>query len=42
VPPTRSVLAGAVGPALIPVLAATGASELIWSVLVAAPLLVLG
>ena len=30
------------GPALVPVLAATGASELIWSVLVAAPLLVLG
>jgi 1,4-dihydroxy-2-naphthoate octaprenyltransferase len=40
--PTRAVLAGAAGPALIPVLAATGASELLWSVLVAAPLLVLG
>ena len=40
--PARSVLAGAAGPALIPVLAATGAAELIWSVLVAAPLLVLG
>ncbi|HSF35984.1 MAG TPA: 1,4-dihydroxy-2-naphthoate polyprenyltransferase [Nocardioides sp.] len=41
-PPTRAVLGGATGPALIPVLAATGASELLWSVLVAAPLLVLG
>jgi 1,4-dihydroxy-2-naphthoate octaprenyltransferase len=40
--PTRAVLGGAQGPALIPVLAATGASELIWSVLVAAPLLLLG
>ncbi len=39
--PTRTVLAGATGPALVPVLAATGASELIWSVLVALPLLVL-
>jgi 1,4-dihydroxy-2-naphthoate octaprenyltransferase len=38
--PTRAVLAGATGPALIPVLAGTGAGELIWSVLVAAPLLV--
>ncbi len=37
--PTRAVLGGATGPALIPVLAATGASELIWSVLVAVPLL---
>ena len=41
-PPTRAVLGGATGPALIPVLAATGAAELIWSVLVAVPLLVLG
>jgi 1,4-dihydroxy-2-naphthoate octaprenyltransferase len=41
-PPTRAVLGGATGPALIPVLAATGASELLWSVLVAVPLLVLG
>lgn len=40
--PTRAVLAGAAGPALIPVLASTGASELLWSILVAAPLLVLG
>ena len=37
-PPTRAVLGGATGPALIPVLAATGAAELIWSVLVAAAL----
>ena len=36
--PTRAVLGGATGPALIPVLAATGAAELIWSVLVAVPL----
>ncbi|SEC32560.1 1,4-dihydroxy-2-naphthoate prenyltransferase [Nocardioides exalbidus] len=40
--PTRAVLGGAQGPALIPVLAATGASELAWSVLVAVPLLVRG
>ena len=40
--PTRAVLTGAVGPALIPVLAGTGAAELMWSILVAAPLLVLG
>ena len=40
--PTRAVLTGASGPALIPVLAGTGAAELAWSVLVAAPLLVLG
>ena len=39
--PTRAVLGGAAGPALIPVLAATGASELVWSVAVAVPLLVL-
>ncbi len=38
--PTRAVLTGATGPALIPVLVGTGASELIWSVLVATPLLV--
>jgi 1,4-dihydroxy-2-naphthoate polyprenyltransferase len=41
-PPTRVVLGGATGPALVPVLAGTGASELLWSVLVAAPLLLLG
>ena len=40
--PTRAVLGGAQGPALVPVLTATGASELLWSVLVAAPRLVLG
>jgi 1,4-dihydroxy-2-naphthoate octaprenyltransferase len=40
--PTRAVLGGATGPALVPVLAATGAAELAWSVLVALPLLVLG
>ena len=40
--PTRAVLGGAAGPALIPVLAATGASELVWSIAVAVPLLVLG
>ena len=40
--PTRDVLKGATGPALIPVLAATGISEVIWAALVAAPLLVLG
>ena len=39
--PTRAVLTGATGPALVPVLGATGACELLWSVLVAAPLLVL-
>ena len=42
VAPTRAVLAGAAGPALIPVLAATGAAELAWSVLVAAPLMARG
>ena len=35
--PTRDVLKGATGPALIPVLAATGISEVIWAALVAAP-----
>jgi 1,4-dihydroxy-2-naphthoate octaprenyltransferase len=40
--PTRAVLTGATGPALIPVLAGTGASELLWSILVAVPLLSLG
>lgn len=39
--PTRAVLHGAAGPDLIPVLAGTGAAELVWSVLVAVPLLVL-
>jgi 1,4-dihydroxy-2-naphthoate octaprenyltransferase len=40
VAPMRTVLGGADGPALIPVLAATGAAELIWSVGVAVPLLI--
>ena len=39
VAPVRTVLGGATGPALIPVLAATGAAELIWSAGVAVPLL---
>ncbi|KQQ39650.1 MULTISPECIES: 1,4-dihydroxy-2-naphthoate polyprenyltransferase [unclassified Nocardioides] len=37
----RTVLGGAVGPGLIPVLASTGAGELAWAVLTAVPLLVL-
>jgi 1,4-dihydroxy-2-naphthoate octaprenyltransferase len=40
VAPVRTVLGGAVGPALVPVLGATGAAELIWSVAVAVPLFV--
>jgi len=39
VAPVRAVLAGAAGPALVPVLAATGLGELLWSVLVAVGLL---
>ncbi|GGO78202.1 1,4-dihydroxy-2-naphthoate polyprenyltransferase [Nocardioides deserti] len=35
---TRTVLGGATGPALIPVLQRTGAAELAWAVLVAVPL----
>jgi 1,4-dihydroxy-2-naphthoate octaprenyltransferase len=38
--PVRTVLGGAAGPALVPVLAATGAAELIWALGVAVPLLV--
>jgi 1,4-dihydroxy-2-naphthoate octaprenyltransferase len=38
----RSVLSGAVGPALVPVLQSTGLAELAWAVLVAAPLVVVG
>jgi 1,4-dihydroxy-2-naphthoate octaprenyltransferase len=34
----RTVMSGAVGPALIPVLQSTGVAELVWAVLVAAPL----
>jgi 1,4-dihydroxy-2-naphthoate octaprenyltransferase len=39
-PPAAAVLRGAVGPALIPALAATGVAELLWAVLVAVPLAV--
>jgi 1,4-dihydroxy-2-naphthoate octaprenyltransferase len=39
VPPVRTVLGGAVGPALVPVLQQTGVGQLAWSVLVAVPLL---
>jgi 1,4-dihydroxy-2-naphthoate polyprenyltransferase len=38
----RTVMSGAVGPALIPVLQATGLAELVWAVLVAVPLVVVG
>ena len=38
VPPVRTVLGGAVGPALVPVLQQTGVGQLAWSVLVAVPL----
>uniref|UniRef100_UPI00286D6AFD 1,4-dihydroxy-2-naphthoate polyprenyltransferase n=1 Tax=Nocardioides sp. TaxID=35761 RepID=UPI00286D6AFD len=38
----RTVLGKATGPALIPVLQQTGVGQLIWAVLVAVPLLVLG
>lgn len=41
-PATRTVLGGAVGPALIPVLQQTGMAELLWAVLVAAALVVCG
>jgi 1,4-dihydroxy-2-naphthoate octaprenyltransferase len=41
VPPARTVLAGAAGPALVPVLAATGIAEVLWALLVSAPLLLL-
>jgi 1,4-dihydroxy-2-naphthoate octaprenyltransferase len=39
-PAARTVTAGAAGPALIPVLQATGKAELAWAVLVAVPLVV--
>ncbi|KRF01345.1 1,4-dihydroxy-2-naphthoate octaprenyltransferase [Nocardioides sp. Soil777] len=39
IPPVRTVLGGAVGPALVPVLQQTGVGQLVWSVLVAVPLL---
>ncbi len=38
----RTVLSGAVGPALVPVLQSTGLAELVWAVLVAVPLVVVG
>jgi 1,4-dihydroxy-2-naphthoate polyprenyltransferase len=38
----RTVLSGAVGPALIPVLQSTGLAELAWAVLVAVPLVIAG
>jgi len=38
----RTVLGGATGPALVPVLQKTGLAELLWAALVAVPLLVLG
>ena len=38
VPAARTVASGALGPALIPVLAGTGRAELAWAVLVAVPL----
>jgi 1,4-dihydroxy-2-naphthoate octaprenyltransferase len=42
VPGVRTVLSGAVGPALVPVLQSTGLAELVWAVLVAVPLTVVG
>ncbi|WP_345524560.1 1,4-dihydroxy-2-naphthoate polyprenyltransferase [Nocardioides endophyticus] len=41
-PATRTVLGGAVGPGLIPVLQETGLAELLWAVLVTAALVVCG
>lgn len=41
-PATRTVLSGATGPALIPVLQETGLAELLWAALVAAALVVCG
>ena len=38
----RTVLSGAVGPALVPVLQSTGLAELVWAALVAVPLVVVG
>ncbi|QIK74495.1 1,4-dihydroxy-2-naphthoate polyprenyltransferase [Nocardioides piscis] len=42
VAPLRTVLGGATGPALVPVLQQTGVGELLWAVLVATPLFVAG
>ncbi len=39
-PAVRTVMSGATGPALVPPLQQTGMAELVWAVLVAAPLLV--
>jgi 1,4-dihydroxy-2-naphthoate octaprenyltransferase len=39
-PAVRAVMSGATGPSLVPALQQTGAAELAWAVLVAAPLLV--
>lgn len=41
-PPLRTVLGGATGPGLVPVLQQTGVGQLVWAVLVTAPLIVLG
>ena len=41
-PALRTVLGGATGPALIPVLQQTGLAELVWAALVAAALIVCG
>ena len=41
-PATRTVMTGATGPALIPVLQQTGLAELLWAVLVAAALVACG
>ena len=41
-PGVRTVLGGATGPALIPVLQQTGLAELVWAALVAAALIVCG
>jgi 1,4-dihydroxy-2-naphthoate polyprenyltransferase len=41
-PPTRAVLGGAEGPALVPVLQQTGQAVLVWSALVSAPLVAAG
>jgi 1,4-dihydroxy-2-naphthoate octaprenyltransferase len=42
VPASRTVLGGATGPGLIPVLQSTGLAELLWAALVAAGLVVAG
>ncbi len=41
-PGVRTVRSGAVGPALIPVLQSTGVAELVWALLVAVPLALVG